>query len=217
MAVITATFDLGFFITTLLSAGGGAYLGAYLKKKAENLATTEDLHQLLVQVESVTQTTKTIEAAISNEIWDRQKQWELKRDAVLSAIETLGQADDALLAMLLAIFEARKEEPNVSPFIRQKREFSMDRWQKAIGIYDEKRRVVSLVCSKDASQTFQRASHEIRLGASKVFQSKASSFDEIMPSIQHAIVAAYDSGRKELHIENAGEVDTAVRPSNVDE
>jgi hypothetical protein len=37
----------GMFVTTALGAGAGAYLGSYLKKKGENLATHEDIDKLL--------------------------------------------------------------------------------------------------------------------------------------------------------------------------
>jgi hypothetical protein len=64
-------FGLNFLIS-----GGGAYFGAYLKKKGENLATHEDINKVLVQVRATTQATKEIEAKISSEVWDRQKLWE---------------------------------------------------------------------------------------------------------------------------------------------
>ena len=41
-------------VTTLVAAGLGAYLGSYLKKKGENLATHEDLDKLTAQVSAVT-------------------------------------------------------------------------------------------------------------------------------------------------------------------
>ena len=71
-------------IITAICAGGAAYFGAYLKKKGENLATHEDLNGLVKQVEAVTQTTKMIEYAISNDIWDRQKRWEMRRDTLMA-------------------------------------------------------------------------------------------------------------------------------------
>ena len=55
-----------------------AYLGSYLKKKGENLATHEDIDKLLAQVTAVTQATKEIEAKISVDVWERQKKWEIK-------------------------------------------------------------------------------------------------------------------------------------------
>jgi hypothetical protein len=87
----TAAEYTGIFITTTLGAGLGAYLGSYLKKKGENLATQEDIRKL-------TQATKEIEAKISTEMWDRQKRWELKRDVLFEAAKRLSELDDALVA-----------------------------------------------------------------------------------------------------------------------
>lgn len=57
---------------SLVGGWCGAHIGAYLKKKGENLATHEDIDKLVDQVRAVTQTTKEIEAKISDEMWDRQ-------------------------------------------------------------------------------------------------------------------------------------------------
>jgi hypothetical protein len=77
--------ELLYLLPTALLAGAGAFLGFYLKKKGENLATHEDIDRLNDQVRVVTTTTKEIEAKISGDLWDRQKQWELKRDALFEA------------------------------------------------------------------------------------------------------------------------------------
>ena len=45
-------------LTTLVSAFIGSYLGAYLKKKGENLATHEDVNKLVQQVQAVTSATR---------------------------------------------------------------------------------------------------------------------------------------------------------------
>src|SRR5208283_2457485 len=76
-------------LTALASSGVGLYLGAYLRKKAENLATREDLDKLVEQVRAVTTATKEIEARISDEAWNREKMWELKRDVLLEAVKGL--------------------------------------------------------------------------------------------------------------------------------
>ncbi len=46
-------------------AGIASYLGSYLKKKGENLATHEDINKLVDQVSAVTAATKQIEARIT--------------------------------------------------------------------------------------------------------------------------------------------------------
>ena len=80
-------------VFSFLSGGIGAYLGSYLKKKGENLATHEDIDKLVEQVRAVTTTTKEIEAKISGELWDRQKRWEAKRDSLLGAVKSLSSVD----------------------------------------------------------------------------------------------------------------------------
>ena len=62
--------DMGLvvFVSSSLSAGAGAFIGSYLKKKGENLATHEDINKLVDQVKSVTQATKEIEAKISGKL-----------------------------------------------------------------------------------------------------------------------------------------------------
>jgi hypothetical protein len=89
-------FSWAFTLVTFASAGAGAYLGGYLKKKGENLATHEDVDKLKEQVRVVTTTTKEIEAKISNEVWDRQKRWELKRDVLFEGTKRLSEVDEAL-------------------------------------------------------------------------------------------------------------------------
>ena len=50
-------------LVTLVGSFGGAWFGAYFKKKGENYATREDVGEL-------TRVTKGIEAKISDEVWN---------------------------------------------------------------------------------------------------------------------------------------------------
>jgi hypothetical protein len=83
-------------LTTLAGAFAGSYLAGYSSKKGENLATHEDINKLVDQVRAVTTATKEIEAKISNEVWDRQKRWELKRDVLFEIIKRTGKVSDTL-------------------------------------------------------------------------------------------------------------------------
>ena len=76
-------------LSTLVAAFIGFYLGSYLKKKGENLATHEDITKLVDQASAVTTATKEIEAKISDEVWARQRKWEVRRDAVFEALKEL--------------------------------------------------------------------------------------------------------------------------------
>ena len=109
---------------TIIGAGISAYFGAYLKKKGENLATHEDINKVLVEVRATTQATKEIEAKISDEVWDRQKRWELKREVLFEAMRRVADIEE-VLNTLNAIFrmnaqrtvsvEASRSEPRCTP------------------------------------------------------------------------------------------------------
>lgn len=79
----------GVFGTSFVGGGLGAalvgtYFGSYLKKKAENQATHEDIDKLVDQVSAVTTATKQIESTISNDLWRRERKAELQLKAIES-------------------------------------------------------------------------------------------------------------------------------------
>ncbi len=67
-------FDLVKYAALFITPAAGAYLGAYLKKKGENLATHGDIDKLVKQVSAVTAATKQIEARIdrASRVHERQ-------------------------------------------------------------------------------------------------------------------------------------------------
>ncbi len=75
----------------------GAFLGAYFRRKGENLATHEDLDKLVTQMAAVTETTENIKAAISDDVWDRQEQWKLRRDAIIEVMRDISSVRRALV------------------------------------------------------------------------------------------------------------------------
>jgi hypothetical protein len=52
------------------------YFGPYLTKKAENLATHEDIQNLVTQVRE----TERVKADIADRMWDRQARWNAKKE-----------------------------------------------------------------------------------------------------------------------------------------
>jgi hypothetical protein len=84
----------GIGVTTFVASWVGAFFGSYLKKKGENLATHEDIDKLKDQVAAVTTTTKQIEAAISNEMWRRER----KAEAQLKTNRCRKHVDDGFSA-----------------------------------------------------------------------------------------------------------------------
>jgi hypothetical protein len=98
----------GVFVTT----GLGAYLGSYLKRKGENLATHEDIDKLVNQVSAVTTTTKQIEATISNQTWQRERKAELQ----LRLIDSVNALTSQYLQRSIADIADPKHVPDLEWF-----------------------------------------------------------------------------------------------------
>jgi len=90
------------FVMLGLSGAVGAFSAfvvSYMKEKGKNLATKEDVQDVVSQMSAVTEATKRIEAEISDKVWDRQKRWELRRDVAFETAKASGVAKDALTKM----------------------------------------------------------------------------------------------------------------------
>jgi hypothetical protein len=89
----------------LSAAGGMALVGAitafwvrnyfakYLARKAENLATHEDIRKLVDQVRE----TERVKAEIADRMWDRQRRWEAKKDLYVEIYSSLHKLHEFLI------------------------------------------------------------------------------------------------------------------------
>jgi len=129
----------------------GSFLGAYLKKKGENLATREDIDGLVEQVRAVTRATKEIEAKISDEVWGRQRVWEMKRDAFFALIKAESTAFDAIL-ILESAYATAKNFPPESTASRDGKMKALQTWQIALTSFETARVQALLVCEPDVEK-----------------------------------------------------------------
>ena len=72
-------------LNILLGMFVGYFFKGYLTKKGENLASKEDVKDLVARLSAVTEATKRIEADISTGVWDKQKRWDMKREVLFEA------------------------------------------------------------------------------------------------------------------------------------
>ncbi len=140
-------------LATAVVAGVGAYFGSYLKKKGENLATHEDVDLLVKQVAAVTETTKQIEAKISDEVWDRQRKWEMKRDALFEALKDVGSMEDCLSTYIATFEGARQALPNDSTWNERKIE-AVELYNKYNVNFARTLILATLVCGEDVRDKF---------------------------------------------------------------
>jgi hypothetical protein len=184
-------------LVTLIAAFIGSFLPGYLKRKGENLATREDIDMLIDQVRAVTQATKEIETSLSDRSWNRQRLWEMKRDAIAAAIQAMDAADDALMELGIAYQLLKSGGPVSQELFKQEKQVE---WKGAIDTFDKKRAIVELVCTSGVHDALRAVSKAIRSNASKLFKKIISSYDEMGTEIQKARMDAYAAARTELGI-----------------
>ena len=187
------------FVSSSLSAGAGAFLGSYLKKKGENLATHEDIKMLVDQVKIVTQTTKEIEGKISNQIWNTQRQWELRRDAVYSVMQAIGQAEAANVNVAHAL-AARRESEEPGKFLKAVAEM----WTKShesMAEFEKKRTLAYIVCSNKFAVALHAVLEEMQEMVRKLGVDDLEGFKSHVSRLAELIAMALVRARQELGIQ----------------
>ncbi len=147
------------FFAPLIGALSGAYFGGYLKRKGENLATHEDVNKLLEQVSAVTTTTKEIEAKISSEVWERQRKWELRKDAVFEVMRELGTTQWLLhKAITVGKWEGDKRDAQILITLKNEVWAEID---KAFTGFRRAKNLAMIVCGKEVMDRFDTIEREI--------------------------------------------------------
>jgi hypothetical protein len=124
----------------------GGYLKAYLSQKGQNFATHEDIDKLVDQVRAVTTTAKQIEAKISDDVWDRQKRWELKRDLLIDMVKKTAAIQVALQRLYAVRFTNKDSGDTENPVRLEATHRSTSAFNDALTEYDQGKLVVDLVC-----------------------------------------------------------------------
>jgi len=89
--MIVIMLNLLALLVVAIIAGVGAYFGSYLREKAKNLASHEDIDRLV-------RATEEIKAEVSANLWLRQRRWEFERELYSRLLEHLNELRAALRA-----------------------------------------------------------------------------------------------------------------------
>ena len=185
-------------VSTLVGAFAGSFLGAYMKKKGENLATHEDIEKLLDQVRAVTTTTKEIEAKISGQMWDRQKRWEVRRDILFEAAKGLGKIKDAL-SELVAAYRTDFEANLQGNYERTQRRIKYNQeLLDAAASFDNTSLLVGLICGDDAHTSVMQFSLFTRELARKAMEWDSDTLNNGLGRLGTRLAHITDDLRKEL-------------------
>jgi hypothetical protein len=168
-------FSWAYIVVPFIFAGAGAYFGSYLKTKGKNLATKEDIDGVVEQVKLVTKATKEIEAKISNDVWDRQKQWELKREVLFEATKRLSDLDNKLLA--LNTFWQLKSRGGIDKTSKiQLQHKCVTEWKTSLGSFEEVESLVYVTCSAETMRAFAGFSDLMRRTAGEIVNNNPDAY-----------------------------------------
>lgn len=185
-----------FWVVTILCSGAGAYLGAYLKKKGENLATKEDFRELKEQTRDLAQTTREIEARIDDQVWNRQRQWEMKRDILLELVRSMDSFDQAIRDLSVKI---------KSRTLSQKGD---ENFKKALGVWEETSRefegnqsLAALVVGASTQNAVRQLSRELRDITGKILDgSQLDAYRDRQRTVVMNLLKIQDLVRREIGI-----------------
>lgn len=77
------------YILAFLLSMAGAYVGSYIKRKAEDRATQENFDKLREQLRKTTQDTEEIKITLSRKSWLTQQQWAIREQHYMSLLTHL--------------------------------------------------------------------------------------------------------------------------------
>jgi hypothetical protein len=122
------------YLWLLLAPLAGGFLGSYLKKKAENLATKEDYESLLYQAKKTTKETEGIKTELAKGGWLHQQSWLLKEKYYSGLLESLYNLKLSLSARLDHYMEPGSEhqdsEINNSENFKKQTQIGMEELSK---------------------------------------------------------------------------------------
>ncbi len=191
-------------VVSLLNAaivGVGIYLAAYLKKKAQNLATREEFKELENQTAVLTRTTARIEADINGELWDRQKRWEVKREICFDAGKRVVQFENALgnLHSTYTTVSQSKETQGSSSWVELSNEANA-KWFKAKSEFDEARLFVDVICGEEMRNAFESYGKLTTKIAYKISRGDTEIWSKSLPELVKGMSDVREAIRNELGI-----------------
>jgi hypothetical protein len=171
------------------------FFGSYAAKKGENLATKEDIAQL-------TKIAEGIKAKISDEYWDRQKQWEMRRDAVFEVVRALGTLDDELLKLNVAHTTSLPECEELKNDAIQNRLEKMTEWNLHGARFDGAKFLADMFVGEELRSALSTCIICMRDIAAGIRDGTKRHEENSQKTLWHKLKAVRESVRKELQLEN---------------
>ena len=114
--------EWGYGLVVLVHGLIAAYLLTYIKKKASDLATKENLEDLKLQLHETTTVVKSTEQHIMSDVWVAQKRWEIKKEFYSNALANFEIILDALKVVENSLKPSENDRPQPSKTLVSEKE-----------------------------------------------------------------------------------------------
>jgi len=149
---------------------GGAAIGSFWKKKAEDWATGQSLANL-------TDIAKRVEAKITGEEWDRQKHWELRRDIMIEMARKASSEVEAMTALQgVYMTEKMNKEKGAAPRLDKRVEVGA-KWNDAAAEFEGMQMVIAASCGKELLKALGNFGVFMREMSFEITSEKPEKFD----------------------------------------
>jgi hypothetical protein len=186
--------------TTFVGAVLGSLFGGYFGKRGEIRAVHGDLDKVIAQSEATTKATESIKEQLTNQSWTLQRQWEMKRDAVMAVVVALGRARDGLMYLAGSVETTREGLTYEWQRHPKLLELSLELLRR-LEEFDEKRLVAAFVCSDELSSAMTEAGKVMRSALSTVQKDDKFSMSVLFPPVRETVSTALLVARKEIGIQ----------------
>jgi hypothetical protein len=176
------------------------FIGSYSAKKGENLATKEDIAQL-------TKIAEGIRAEISDKYWDRQKQWEMRRDAVYDAWGALCELGIILIKLRTAFSLAIPDSEDLKNSVLSFRYNAAAQFDACYVKYSHAKDLADMVVGKELPKHLAAYFQSVGIIANKIINGDTEYFtSERMKELAGIYKEILQEARKELNIKNSDDV-----------
>jgi hypothetical protein len=188
------------FLGLVLASMIGAFLGALFKRLGEDFAAQQSIQKLTATVEN-------IKAAISDDVWDRQKQWEMRRDAVSDAWRTLRELETFLIELHSDFSLPISDNEAIRSSLLNKRHHAREQFYSCLTKYLHATNLTDLVVGDELPKLLSAYFQQIGIIANKIINGDSKYFtSERKKELVDKSNEIRQEARKELNIKNADDV-----------
>lgn len=167
-AMTNETIDAIEKMLLIVFGGVVATIGGYWGQRFKNAAMKDDFEDIKEQTRQLAEATREIETKIDDQVWNRQRLWEMKREIMFKAVKRLNDVENNLLS--LEIFWQNKPDDEIES---QEagitfRNGYLTSWQKAMRSFEELEALTQVACSLETMRAFTQLGNSLRATAARI-------------------------------------------------